>query len=205
MLMAALLKASDLKLSEFGELVRELTLPDGDGQRLRIWAEGASGWALDFWPGVSGLVGWCRAARVREPVSGAVVLEKAYSGRLFAPSGELKWRIIGSLGERCCRTVFLGDVDWLPGRLTPRTELQDLRPRREGYVLWGQQSRHTPGEWVELRIPHRFRYPVQAEGLAPGQERMGVRAVVEVWSDLLGEPHFVRLCDLESYQIAEGE
>jgi hypothetical protein len=204
--MAALLKAGDLTLSEFGELVRELALPEGEAQRLRIWAEGASGWILDFWPGVSGTLGWCRAGCPAESVAGAVVLEQAHSGRLFVPSGELKWRVIGSLGDRCYRTVFLGDVDWLPGKLTPRTELQDLLPpRRESYVLWGQQSAHTPGEWVELRIPHRFRYPVQAAGPAAGQERCGVRAVVEVWSDILGEPQFTRLCDLESYPIPESE
>ena len=58
---------------------------------------------------------------------------------------------------------------------------------------WGRQTKATPGEWVELRIPHRFRYPVAGN---PGS----VAAVVEQWCDDVGEPHFLRLCDLEPAQ-----
>jgi hypothetical protein len=125
------------------------------------------------------------------------VLPRAASGRLFAPDWELRWRVLPCLGERRCRAVYLGQQDWCPERLRPR-ELNGLTPARGEAILWGQQTGRTPGEWVELRIPHRFRYPVPAAP-APAGGRLGVRAVLEVWSDGRGEPQLVRLCDLKSY------
>jgi hypothetical protein len=100
-----------------------------------------------------------------------------------------------ALGERSCRVVFLGD--WASAALEAlplREELAALSRDEATYPLWGQQTKHTPGEWIDLRIPHRLRYPVDAE--TPGQGRVIAKMKVEIWKDRRGEPQFIRLCDL---------
>jgi hypothetical protein len=135
------------------------------------------------------------------PLPAGDCLGRCQAGRIFAPSGELKWRLIG---PGCCRALFLGSADWVGEGLKPRSELQGLSPKKLRCFLWGQQSARTPGEWVELRIPHRFRYPLDAQPPA-GADTLGARVVVEVWSDASGEPHFVRLCDLTSWSAREKD
>ena len=93
-------------------------------------------------------------------------------------------------GERSSSAPAIG---WAAFCKTTPVFWRGLRPRRDRYFLWGRQTRTTPGEWVELRIPHRFRYPVA------GNPR-SVSAVVEQWCDDVDEPHFLRLCDLEPAQ-----
>ena len=118
-------------------------------------------------------------------------MSRSTAGRLFAPDGELRWRVIPALGEECWRTVFLGHADWTGAALEDCTDhLHGLQPGRDRFFLWGKQSDATPGEWIELRIPHRFRYPV-------GGNPVNVMALVEQWRDAAGETHFCRLCDLE--------
>lgn len=196
--MNAILKASDLTPAGLLELIGALRL--SAAERIRAWIEAPDGWALAYWPGLAGLLPWCGAGRSPRDVPAAEVLPRAYAGRLFAPSGELRWRVLPMLGERSCRTVFLGTEDWGVHPLAARDELErrKLSPHRACHPLWGQQTRRTPGEWVELRIPHRFRYPVEAP--APAGGRVGVLTEVETWSDDRGEPHFMRLCDLRPYR-----
>lgn len=192
--MTAALKAADLTLSRFLNLIEELDPPAAGAAARRIWLEAADGWAFDWWRGIEHGFHWCGAGREPcEPseVDAAGCLSRSTAGRLFAPDGELRWRVVPALNERCWRTVFLGAGDWVGAGLEDRSDqLRGLQPRRERYFLWGQQTGQTPGEWIELRIPHRFRYPVA------GNPRHVV-AVVEHWRDEFGEPHFFRLCDLE--------
>jgi hypothetical protein len=93
--------------------------------------------------------------------------------------------------------VFLGD-GWMSASLEalpPRDELVRMLSREDAtYPLWGQQTTHTPGAWIDLRIPHRLHYPVRAE--APAHGRLIAKVRVEIWKDSRGEPQFVRLCDL---------
>lgn len=195
--MAVLLKTADLTQTDLRGLLDVLKVPEGDAAALRIWAEAPDGWTLDYWPGLAGKLSWCGSGREPVAVEAGECITRTWAGRIFAPSGELRWRVIESLGDRCCRTVFLGNVDWAPGRLTDRSEiLEPLSPRTERYILWGQQTDVSDNDWVELRIPHRFRYPI--DRLSPG-----VQAVVELWCDDAGDLHFMRLCDLEPYE--EGE
>ena len=85
----------------------------------------------------------------------------------------------------------LGDGDWTGTALEDCSDhLRGLAPKRKRYFLWGQRTATTPGEWIELRIPHRIRYPVEGNPLH-------VMAVAEQWCDGVGEPHFLRLSDLE--------
>lgn len=187
------LRAGDLTGPELLQLLQELTPPSGE--RVRCWLEAPDGWSLDNWPGFNGNVHWNGAGRDPRDEPLAEVLPRVTQGRIFSPSGELKWRVLPALGERCCRVVFLGN--WVcPSleRLPLRKELEDLKPEKAEYPLWGQQTRHTPGEWIELRIPHRFRYPVDAQ--TPEQGRLIVKMHVELWKDRRGEVQFLRFCDL---------
>lgn len=192
--MTALLKCADLTRDSFLKLVEDMTPPENDASVLRVWAEAPDGWTLDYWPSVTGKLRWCGAGHRPVSVVARDGLTRTWGGRIFAPSGELRWRVIEALGEHCCRTVFLGKVDWVTDQLSDRSEI--LRPlccRTERCFLWGQQSPLSSPEWVELRIPHRFCYPLNASSHR-------VRATVELWCDAAGDPHFARLCDLEPYQ-----
>ena len=186
--MTVFLKAADLTQDQFLNLIANIC-PDSDKSPCYIWMEAPDGWAFDRWEET---LHWCRAEC--EPVKAAAsdCLKRSTAGRLFACTGELRWRTIPALGESCWRTVFLGNIDWVGTGLDDYSDsLQGLQPAQEHFFLWGQQTAMTPDEWIELRIPHRFRYPV------PGNPDR-VKVVVEQWKDATGEPHFVRLCSLQS-------
>ena len=187
----ACLKATDLTPDGFRELIASLDPPVAGTVPRRIWLEAAHGWTFDWWRGLDHDLHWCGAGREPTKQRTDGCLSRSTEGRLFAPDGELRWRVIAALGETCWRTVFLGDTDWVGDVLEDCSGvLKTLRPERERYYLWGKQTEASPEEWIELRIPHRFRYPVSGAG-------RHVRAVVEQWRDDVGEPHFLRLCDLE--------
>lgn len=189
---APCLKAADLTPGRFLQLIADLDPPAGAVPR-RIWLEAADGWCFDWWRGMEHNFRWCGAGRepIEDERGASSFLVRSTSGRLFAPDGELRWRVIRALGEACWRTVFLGDTDWVGARLDDCSDLLTaLKPRRCRYFLWGEQTSATPGEWIELRIPHRIRYPVSGPG-------RNVTATIEQWHDEVGEPHFLRLCDLQ--------
>lgn len=192
--MAAFLKAVDLTEEQFLDLIKNLQL-DTASDLCYIWLEAPDGWALDRWND-DGELRWYGAGRESIKKSAQDCLRCSIAGRLFAPTGELRWRIIPSLGQSCWRVVFLGNVDWVGPVLEDHSDtLNALHSHQESFLLWGQQTPETPDEWIELRIPHRFRYPITGN-----PER--VKVVVEQWDDNAGAPHFVRLCGLEAF---EGE
>ena len=186
------LKAGDLPRDRFLSLLRVLGSRDSGACRRRIWIEAPGGWAFDWWRGLDGEIEWCRSGQ--EPVrkSASECLAAATAGRLFASDAELRWRAIPALGEDCCRTVFLGDRDWVGNALDDWSyRIAGLSRKTARVYLWGQRTRAAEDEWIELRIPHRFRFPLEARS-------RNVVAVVEEWRDERGEPQFVRLCDLEA-------
>ena len=189
--MKALLKAADLPQSQFLELFRNTS--ESTSLR-RVWLEAPDGWAFDWWQSSDDSLEWRGAGRQPSLSVFHECLARSTTGRVFNAEGELRWRRIPGLGPSCWRTVFLGDRDWVGCR-----ELEDhsncldsLQPQRKRLYLWGQQTPNSPDEWIDLRIPHRFRYPILGNG-------HHVRLLVEQWHDEGGEPHFVRWCDLEPY------
>ena len=188
-----MLKAKDLTLEQFMSLPNQITRAE-DAPALRCWFEAADGWAFDWWPGLKGEVLWCRTAANPSPLSATEIIRRSTAGRLFASDGELRWRTIPSLGPTPFRCVFLGQTDWFPNELDDMSaELGGLKPARKQYLLWGQQTDIAPDEWIELRIPHRFRYPIKNYA-----ERVVLES--EYWVDKTLQPHFVRFCDLHPYQ-----
>lgn len=190
--MTAFLKAGDISPAALIDLIRGADIPNQESQPARIWAESPDAWTFDYWPGLDRELLWCASHRSPEKRHVMGSLSSAWAARIFSPSGELRWRVIDSLGANCCRVVFLGTQDWLPGQLGDRSDvLRTLCATHQRYLLWGQQSDVAPGEWIELRIPHRFRYPHP-------ESAHRLRVLVELWRDAVGEIHFARLCDLES-------
>lgn len=191
--MTSFLKAADLTQDAFLNLVENPHL-DADASTCYIWIEAPDGWALDHWNrqfGINGEIHWYRAGNEAAKESSRDCLTKSTAGRLFAKDGELRWRTIPALGDACWRVVFLGNVDWVGEALEDHSDyLNNLHPRQDSFYLWGQQTKATLNEWIELRIPHRFQYPINGN---PSR----VKVMIEQWSDETGEPHFVRLCNLE--------
>ena len=189
--MTAFLKTADLTRKQFLDLTTNLQLDTGS-DLCYIWLEAPDGWALDRWNG-EGELRWYGAGRESTKKSAQDCLSCSTAGRLFAPSGELRWRTIPALGQSYWRTVFLGRVDWVGPVLEDHSDtLNGLHSHQENFLLWGRQTSATPDEWVELRIPHRFRYPI-----TDNPER--VKVIVEQWDDSTGAPHFIRLCGLASF------
>ena len=192
--MTAFLKAADLTQDAFLKLIENLHL-DADTSTCYVYIEAPDGWTLDSWNRQSGIkaeLRWYGAGCEIVKKSLRDCLTKSTTGRLFAPEGELRWRTIPALGDACWRVVFLGTVDWVGTALKDHSDnLDNLHPHQDSFFLWGQQTQTTPEEWIELRIPHRFQYPITGN---PDR----VKVVVEHWHDDLGEPHFVRLCHLEA-------
>ncbi|MDE0012359.1 MAG: hypothetical protein OXU36_14505 [Candidatus Poribacteria bacterium] len=209
--MTAFLKAADLTQKQFIELIANLQ-PNNVKQPGYVWLEAPDGWTFDCWNWTSELVvpeesinneeprvnalRWCGTGQesVAEKEPAYDCLTRSTAGRLFDATGELRWRTIPAPGQVCYRVVFLGNTDWVGTTLKDHSHsLKDLQPREDRFFLWGQQTETTPKEWIELRIPHRFRYPV------PGDpNRIKIR--VEQWRDSTGAIHFSRLCDLEPYE-----
>ncbi|GIW82521.1 MAG: hypothetical protein KatS3mg105_4328 [Gemmatales bacterium] len=179
--------------SDLERLLQELNLPADE--KVRCWLDGPDGWALDYWSGLDGVVRWNGAGHDPRDQTVKNLFSRITQGRIFSPSGELKWRVLPALGEFRCRVVFLGNWAFPSLESLPlRKELAALSRHEATYPLWGQQTKDTPGEWIELRIPHRLRYPVHAE--APVQGRVIAKVRVEIWKDSRSEPQFIRLCDL---------
>ncbi len=191
--MTDFLKTADLTQNVFLKLIENLPL-DAQVSTGYIWLEAADGWTLDRWNweiGIETEIRWYRARHEPVEKSAKDCLAKSTAGRLFAMEGELRWRTIPALGEACWRTVFLGNVDWAGPTLENHSQaLNNLRSHQKSFYLWGQQTQETPDEWIELRIPHRFQYPI-----AGNPHR--VKILTEQWDDATGEPHFVRLCTLK--------
>lgn len=110
-------------------------------------------------------------------------LQATEQGRIFAPHGELRWRLLGnSVG-----IVFLGDSGG-PSLLTDASaQLAGLTPRQRKILLWGVRT-DTKGEWLEQQVPQRFEYPISGTQFARGR----VALVVEEWADAVGIPQFSR-------------
>ena len=137
------------------------------------------------------MLSWYGASQVVVKVPAYDCLMRSTAGRLFDPAGELRWRTIPALGDACWRVVFLGNTDWVGTSLDDHSDsLIGLQSRPDSFFLWGQQTPETPDEWIELRIPHRFCYPISGK---PNR----VKVLVEQWYDNTGLPHFLRLCNLE--------
>ncbi len=193
-----ILLAGDLTSAELQALLAGLETPAGE--TARCWLDAPDGWALDYWQGWTASVQWNHASQAPSKRPVPDLFPRLACGRIFAPSGELKWRVLPVLGQSCCRTVFLGNAPWNHGlleRLAQRPEIAALVRHEVIYPLWGQQTAETPDEWVDLRIPLRLRYPVEVPQTAQGRIIAKIRA--EIWSDASGQPQFLRLCDLMAH------
>lgn len=121
-------------------------------------------------------------------------------GRIFWPTGELKWR---KMDGDSLRTVYLGD-DAPPEGLDDFSEelkyLSRSKPADSDngrFILWGART-DKENEWIEQQVPHRFEYPMQTSKYSRGR----VALKTENWVDQSGYVRFSRYCDIEEI---EGE
>lgn len=93
--MTRIIKAGDIAFTELPQLLQSSSIPT----EARCWLEAPDGWALDYWRGMEGTVSWNGAGRAPTEESLQDVLPRITTGRVFAPSGELKWRVMPALGD----------------------------------------------------------------------------------------------------------
>ncbi|GIW92208.1 MAG: hypothetical protein KatS3mg110_0249 [Pirellulaceae bacterium] len=175
----------------------------GVSSNVRCWIEAYDGWVFDWWRGTQHPVMFYRAGYYPHEQGAGSVLERTLAGRIFSPTGELRWRLmeepldaagLDSPPPAYYRCVYLGDnLQALSDWTDLSSELEQLSRQKDRVLLWGQQTNLASGEWIELRIPHRFRYPIA------GTPR-GVFLQIERWTDQVGRCHFIRYCNLLPYQ-----
>lgn len=128
------------------------------------------------------------------------LVQRSFAGRLFAASGELRWRTMRCANadgtrEAVDRVVFLGEAcPRLSETLADHSsELENLTSERRTVALWGESVQGSvPPAWFETRIHCALHYPwdgIPARFLWLEQE---------VWRDDAGEAVFVRLCRLRA-------
>lgn len=111
-------------------------------------------------------------------------LSDSEQGRIFSPSGELKWRCV----EEQMRVVYLGDQTF-PDELDDHSlEIQGMVERQTSEViLWGVRT-DKKDEWIEQQIPHRFAYPISDSRYSRGR----VAIELETWLNSAKIPRFSR-------------
>ncbi len=187
--------AADLNRERFLEIFNEF--PSGGDIICRCWLDAPDGWALDYWNGITSRVDWNGAGRFRSPKTFRDVIEHTTNGRIFSPAAELKWRFLPALEPNCYRVVYLGsgfNPAFAPDLQNHSALLLNMTQEKKSYPLWGHSTHHTPDEWVELRIPHRLKYPVECP--SPINGRISANIEVEIWKDAAGASHFIRLCQV---------
>lgn len=199
--MTVVLRAKDLTLPEL------LTLLGAGRDRSRVWLDAPDGWSLAYWRGLAETLTWCGAGHEPAQEQAEALVRRSVAGRVFDAAGELRWRKLPVQGESVWRTVYLGEDAEAVAVLEQRRELDGLMGTKSEHPLWGiltapaRRRGDAQDEWVELRIPHRFRYPVDIP--TPRPTALAVKAVVETWKDKRGEAHFMRICDLLAYSVGE--
>jgi len=161
----AYLHHADYSGNDFVDRLKSIVYPD---EKIWAWIENPDQWKFGFLEDV--------------------VLEESERGRVFSESGELKWR---RLKDNIWRVVFLGTNQWtgVQNMQDASHLLQDLEVKTEDQILWGEFKPHIK-KWVELRIPHKFNYPVE--------KGPNVCLTVEVWrSKKDGHVHFQRYYGLK--------
>ena len=187
---AMLKTARFCRWEEFVPLLKQASEAWQD-EGLRCWLAAPDGWSLDWWPGMAGRVRWYRACALAAESDAAEAAAKATEGRIFCPIGELRWRRLELRPDAPLRAVLLAQQGPIGEQMTDRSELlAPWSPRRRTAYLWGQRTAESGQEWIELRIPQRFRYPVH------GAPRF-VRLVLEEWIDPVGVVQLARFCALE--------
>ena len=136
------------------------------------------------WPEVPLLLAFTAAeARFAPYRYDAGFLSQTDQGRIFGPSGELRWRQLAT----GLRVVYLGLSGVPEGLVSYCEHLQHLRRAKRRLLLWGVRT-DLENEWLEQQIPHRLVYPLDTAV----QRRGRVALVVEDWCDTAGIPRFSR-------------
>jgi len=193
--------SADMTPATFVESLDSFAATTADDPQRWLWLTADAGWSLDAWRGLSESVNWYQAGCLRNDASDVArqrILESS-EGRLFDAKGEVRWQNIGSSSEPLFRVVAISSGEiWeqerrllrsAPGVEVCNARALGVRRRSEStqLALWGRQSPRTPGEWIELKIPHRFKYPVSQDNC--NAESIAIDC--ETWEDDLGQVHFV--------------
>lgn len=136
------------------------------------------------WPDRALMMGFTPVeARFERFVFDGAFLSQTEEGRIFCPTGELRWRHV----QQMIRAVYLGKPPGPENLSDFSRELDGLSPSRSQFLLWGERT-DTQNEWLEQQVPHRFSYPIDTAAFPRGR----VALVVEDWRDRAGIPRFSR-------------
>ena len=196
----------------FGSLTSESA-----NERGYLWAEAADSWSFSDWRGLDSQLQVYRAAELVDESNFLARnwLPKTVAGRWFSGQSQLSWRRMLIGNEFVWRAVYLGSNSTLSTALVKSVEASDVvetttdkfglrcGESAEQFILWGQQSVNTPGEWVELSIPHRFRYPCQIA--VDGQMPRLLALTAVRWADDIGHIHFLRYTGIKALAAIDLE
>ncbi len=181
------LAAGDLEFTVLAQFAESMAagLAKADGKAPFLWTAHPAAWRLEPWaPGL--------------------LEETTLEGRIFGPSGELRWRRLEVRRGACIRVVYLGQVV-LPGDAPLKDQSARLgelerQPARRA-VLWGKLLPGAPDGpvWIEQKIPHRLRYGF----VEPEAERIAL--LREAWEAPDGTVQFWRFVDLVPWRPQEKE
>ncbi len=116
-------------------------------------------------------------------IADASWLDETSEGRIFSPSGELRWRLINDQ----FRLVYMGEDSVMNGLEDCSQELGNLTPSIKEFLFWGVRS-DLEQEWLEQQVPQRFSYPIYGGQI----ERGRIQLLVEQHCDYSGIPRFSR-------------
>lgn len=128
-------------------------------------------------------------------------LTQTIMGRIFASSGELRWRAIPFLNDSIIRVVFLGSCLWdgLGNCLQDcSNELLGCTPQSQEILLWGKRDKtdKTISRWIERKIPHHLYYPIES----PSSPYAAIET--QVWiSDRDGQIQWMRFCQIKESEM----
>ncbi len=156
-------RAGDINIEQLLVLLDEISPAVAEGKPPWVWITTVEEWVLDNWPGTDGKVLAYRAGTTASKRAVKELIGLSDSGCVFMPEYEVRWRRMEPYRAGTCRVRVAGQTGMLPGRageLLGR-ELSLETPDVERFFrLWGEHSEFTGNDWVELRIPHRLRYPL---------------------------------------------
>lgn len=160
-----IVRAGDLKGDELQRLLSKVQASGGEEPPAWFWLTTPDEWTIERWRGLEARVPVYQTQRSGGERAVGELVSKSEWGCIFQPLWELRWRRLEPFVDGRFRVRFAGEPGddlqaTLEELLRCALDVEGWQAEQRKYRLWGEHSEATDPDWIELRIPHRFRYPV---------------------------------------------